>query len=571
MSIPPVLPRVGRYLAFILLCPRFLLPGRWHWLRYYPPVVPDELLLSRWSGSEWPDYQRWIDRNDRMDLRRWRRLHQRARSRPPAASISIVTPVFNTPPAILQECILSVRMQTSPYWEWILVDDASASPETRAVLASPFVRDPRIRIFSTGGGRPAGISAATNLGIARARGEFVVFLDHDDRLALETVQVLEETLAADPDLDIVYSDRDMLSPQGRRYMHLMKPDWSPETLLSGNYVFHLLCYRKSLIGRVGGLRGEYDGSQDYDLILRCMEHTDRIAHVRRVLYHWRQHPASVSLDDGAKSFAFDAGVRALRDALRRRGIDGRVEEEGNLWRGHYRVRLPFPPPAAADRILLPPESGGQGYAAQVRAARCTGRPYLLIRDGEVTPADTGAEPELLSWLRLEKVGLVTGRTLDARGRNVYAGAVLTRRGTLLRPYHGFPAAEPGYMAVTSIVRNLSVPDPFCLAVRRELWERLGGLDPAFQSPWAMLDFALRALASGWRIVYVPSARFECREDPWVGRFPERDRAVFASRWRAWVRRGDPAYNPNLSESSDRYELALETSTQGDRPKTLDEG
>ncbi len=560
--------RAGRYLFSLFPGSRILQPGRWRWLRYYPAVVPEEGLLRCWSRSEWPDYQRWIDCHDIVSLRQWRERHHQAK--PPGVGISIVTPVHETPAEILRQCILSVRMQTSPYWEWILVDDASQSPETRAVLDSPLCRDPRIRVFDTGRRRPRGISAATNVGIEKARGDFIVFLDHDDRLAWDAIQSLAEVLEDDPRLDILYSDRDMLSPQNRRTMHLMKPDWSPETLLSGNYVFHLMAYRKRLIQQVGGLRSDYDGSQDYDLILRCAERTDRVRHIPRVLYHWRQHAASVSLDDGVKAYAFDAGVRALTDALRRRGLQGAVSEDPGLWRGHYRISLPRTGREEIARILLSRDLTGEKYARLILSDPALGRQgsYLLIRPEEVEPMDDEAESELVSWLTLRNVGLVTGRTLDRQGRNLYAGAILSRTGEIRRPYYDFPAEEPGYMAVTSILRNLSVPDPFCVAIRRDLWEGLGGLDSRYRGPHGMVDFALRAQARGWRILYVPSARFQCQHDPWAGRFLEEDKARFTGEWWMWLQQGDPAYNPNLSESSDRYELDLESdeSTSKDLPQ-----
>ena len=559
MSFSQTLRRAGRYLAFLLLRPCFLSTNRWHWLRFYPAVVPDEELLEHWARSEWPDYQTWIDQNDRMDRQRWLQLHRKARANPPGPAITIVTPVFNTPARVFEECILSVRMQTSPYWEWILVDDASQKPETQRVLASPWCRDPRIRLFTTGGTCPRGISAATNLGIDQARGDFIVFLDHDDRLALDAIQALAETLSAEPELDIVYSDRDMLSPANLRYMHLMKPDWSPETLLSGNYIFHLMCYRKCLIRQLGGLRSECDGSQDYDLILRCIERTTRVRHIPKVLYHWRQHSASVALDDSTKTYAFEAGVRALEDALRRRGIRGEVSERQDLWRGHYQVRLPRPREDTITRILLPRDLSGDRYVSRVVGDPENGanRPYLLIRREDVEPLDSETEQELVSWLALKDIGVVTGRTLDGESRNLYAGGILGREGGILRPYHGFSADEAGYMAVTTIVRNLCAPDPFCVAIRREVWQSLGGLSSRYQGAYGLLDFALKAVASGWRILYVPSAVFQCRTDTWAGQFMDQERVTFENRWREWLRQGDPTYNPNLSLYSDRYELALD--------------
>lgn len=281
--------------------------------------------------------------------------HRLAKKAKGNIKISIVTPVFNTEPQILESCIFSIRAQTSPFWELILVDDNSTSPKTHSVLNSRICRDPRIRILFSQPGAPSGISAATNRGIEASRGDYIVFLDHDDRLAPEALQRLIATLEEEPGLDIVYSDRDMISPGGKRFMYLMKPDWSPDSLFAGNYIFHLMCYRRSLVRQVGMLRSDYDGSQDYDLILRCMEQNPQVKHLPEVLYHWRQHDQSVAMADNAKAYAFEAGMAALRDALKRRNLIGTVGENTSLWRGNYQVRLDLPAQKDIGTITLPLE------------------------------------------------------------------------------------------------------------------------------------------------------------------------------------------------------------------------
>ncbi|MCU7857080.1 MAG: glycosyltransferase, partial [Candidatus Thiodiazotropha sp. (ex Lucinoma borealis)] len=174
----------------------------------------------------WPDYQCWIDAHSINTVQEWERARQQCQTFDQSLSISIVTPVFNTGVDILRECILSVRYQTSPYWQLILVDDGSTDEETLSVLNSSLCDDPRIHVMlnehSSGG-----ISAASNRGIAEASGHYIAFLDHDDRLATDAIQQFYDALQINPAIDILYSDRDMISTDGRRFMHLMKPDWSP--------------------------------------------------------------------------------------------------------------------------------------------------------------------------------------------------------------------------------------------------------------------------------------------------------------------------------------------------------
>ena len=551
-----LIPRAARYLFYLAFKSPFV-AKRWHWLRYYPPITPNDALLVKWSQSEWPDYQRWIDRHTIHTCQQWQSLRRLAT--PPGPKISIVTPVYNTDPEVLKECILSVRMQTSPYWEWLLIDDASQNRETRSVLASPYCRDPRIRLLETNRNCPQGISAATNLGINLAQGDFIVFLDHDDRLALDAIQNLIKFLSQHPATDIVYSDRDMLSPENKRFMHLMKPGWSPENLFSGNYLFHLMAYRKSLIQQVGGLRSEYDGSQDYDLILRCMEYTDKIEHIPKVLYHWRQHSNSVALNDNAKSYAFNAGIRALEDALSRRKISGTVSEIKTLWRGNYRVQLPLPDQEKITKVILPTDITPEKYTeiVQNRLLIEQSQSYILISHQACQPIDAQAEQQLASWLTLKNIGMASGKVLGKSGQLHYAGGILTKEGKLLRPYQGFSSEEPGYMAVTAIVRNISAPNPYCVMIHRELWEQLGGFNPVFRGAHGLLDFALRGLALGWRIVYEPHAVFKLLAEPLPEIFMENEQPVFRNHWQEWLNKGDPAYNPNLSQHSRHYELAIE--------------
>lgn len=400
---------------------------------------------------------------------------------------------------------------------------------------------------------------ASNRGIENTKGDYIIFLDHDDRLAPEAIQEVSKAIAQDSDLDIVYSDRDMISPGGKRFMYLMKPAWSPETLYSGNYIFHLMCYRKNLLQKVGNLRPEYDGSQDYDLILRCMEYHPKVKHISRVLYHWRQHEQSVAMNDEAKSYAFNAGIRALKDAVQRRKIMAKVSEITSLPRGIYQLRLPSPKQETIGLITLKKEMPPDKYRETILASEIIERgkqPYILIHHEDYNEQHPQALEVMASWLQMESVGMVSGCLLDSSGEFAYAGITYDSKGQLLFPYSGYPAEEPGYMAVTKIIRNISGPNPFSVGIRRELWEQLGGFNNRYKGPHALLDFALRALQKNWRIVYNPQAVFRCTTNSLKEPFPEEDVSKFKKNWNQWLCDGDPYYSPNLSRASDCYELNL---------------
>ncbi|ABN56126.1 MULTISPECIES: glycosyltransferase [Methanoculleus] len=244
---------------------------------------------------------------------------------------SIVVPVYNTPPDLLNKAVRSLQLQWYPHWELILVDDASPSKETKRCLSK--INDPNIKVFTHPQNK--GISGATNTAISHSTGDYVVLLDHDDELTEDCLFELALCINRD-DPDYIYSDEDKIDEKGYFTEPHYKPDWSPDTMMSTMYVCHVSCIKKSLLEEVGGLRSDYDGCQDWDLILRIVEKTDRISHIPKVLYHWRIIPGSTSADIGAKSYVLDASRRVREDALKRRGLLGTVEplEQVN---GYFRV------------------------------------------------------------------------------------------------------------------------------------------------------------------------------------------------------------------------------------------
>lgn len=511
------------------------------------PMLDDYLghLLPAWARSCWPDYDRWLETNSLNNMSAWRAQREEARSWEHCPLISLVTPVFNTDPVQLAECIDSVRFQTYPEWQLCLADDGSSRNETVALLEHRTERDARIQVSRLAGN--GGICTATNNALKMAQGTYVVFLDHDDRLTPDALFHIARTLRENPAADILYSDKDMISEQGQRFMHLFKPDWSPETLLSGNYLFHLMAYRRSLLERLGGIDPRYEGSQDYALILRAADENPLVAHIPHVLYSWRQHARSVSLRTDDKSYAFDAGLRALSDTLQRRGLKGNAEEIPHLWKGNYRVRLQ-PPPAGRVEILHLPEETGMTRYRELLNARFDATPcdFLVVLGQEVTP-DADAIDELISWFQVEAVGMVTGKVMDPHGCILHAGMVQRPNGLPLSLFQGFAETEPGYMAATSVTRNVSAPHPYCVALRQKFWQSMAGMSREFTGPHALLDLALRGLDVGHRCVFNPFAKFRAGSVwPDGTHWPDSDRILFQHRWGESLQQGDRYYSPHLS-------------------------
>lgn len=520
------------------------------WRRFFfssraqpPAIYPTEADLKRWACSEWVEYQAWLFHHSFVSLYQWQTLRQAALdwSNPPL--ISLLIPIFNTPPEYLRECIYSVQTQIYPHWEVCLVDDGSDNPATLTCLNDLVASDNRLRRRRLPHNQ--GICQATNQALTMARGDYIAFLDHDDRLSPDALYYVVDKIREAPETDIIYSDRDMLSPAGLRFMHLLKPGWSPETLLSGNYLFHLVVYRRGLLDGLDGVRVGFEGSQDYDLILRAADYHPQVQHLPKVLYHWRQHAQSVAQVHNVKAYAYTAGLQALQDTLARRQLTGEVSENTALWRGNYRVRLtPLSPTQYAILTL----STLVQYAEQVNQAFIQNPQVtcLIVLGPGLEPLDSAALTELTAWLQISRVGLVTGKVLDENLRILHAGLVQRRQGVPLAVYADFPEDTPGYMAVTASIRNLSTPHPACCALKRSLWQTLNGLDPTYQGPHALMDFALRALAQQMRVVYTPFARFMTREWQTPDQWPDRDRQRFVEQWLEWLIQGDPYYSPHLT-------------------------
>ena len=292
--------------------------------------------------------------------------------------ISVLTPVHDPPLPMLEEAIASVRNQTYPHWELCLVDDGSTNPEITTALQRHAASDPRIHL--TRHATAHGISDATNAALTLATGDYIALLDHDDTLTPDALQHIADRIATDPTLDMLYSDEDIVL-DGRRVWAHLKPAWSPDTLRTNGYTCHLGVYRRALVQEIGGFRTEFNGSQDVDMILRLTERTDRIAHVPRILYHWRAHPDSTAAG-GTKPYAYVAARNAISAHLGRVGLDGDV---GFGPPGLYRVAHRVDPALTVDLVLAVetvrgPRRGG-GFVAGpapprlARGARRTGRSH----------------------------------------------------------------------------------------------------------------------------------------------------------------------------------------------------
>lgn len=463
-------------------------------------------------------------------------------------TISICVPVYNPHAVWLEEALASVRAQTYDRLEVCLADDCSSYTGVPALLDRLAAEDPRVRTTSrTVNG---GISAATNDALALATGEFVAFLDQDDLLAPQALYRVVAHLQDHPETDLFYCDEDLLSRYGMRWQPYFKPDWSPDTLLSFNYITHLVVARRALVTEVGGLRPQFDGSQDHDLLLRLSERTDAICHIDDVLYTWRQSPTSTALHSSAKPAAHDATVAAVGDALRRRGIAGRVEL--GRFGGGVVVRCEPPPPApttvivttqgqaehpaaitALDRVAggtvdvvlaaaegsvpanVVRQLGGRGHRilelpgqpkrAELinAAASVSSADYLVTLDGGVAVDGDDWVDSLLGLCALTGVGAVGVRMVTNRGQPWHEGVAVGSFGVARITSGKDDFVGIRIRELLGSTRDVSAVSGLCAMATRVAWDKVGGWDASVADVAADVDFCLRLGRAGYRVVYTP--------------------------------------------------------------------
>jgi GT2 family glycosyltransferase len=569
-------------------------------------------------------YVEWIRRYDELDPGRLQRLSLQARDLPIQATISVVMPVYNTPERFLRESIESVLAQIYPHWELCIADDASSEPHVRRILEEYAARDPRIRVeYRQENGH---ISRATNTAIEMARGDFVGFLDHDDVLRPHALACVAAAANEFPEAKVLYSDEDKLNSRGERCEPYFKTAFSPDLLRSHNYMCHFAVHRREFLMSLGGLRPGYEGAQDYDLALRAVERVSpaQIVHVPRVLYHWRKLPGSTASGKDEKSYALAAALRAIHEHLGRTGREGEAMESVDC-PGMVRVRYRVPEPHPFVSLIIPTRNGLallrrclesvrsrtdydryeivvldngsdeadllayldglklSGVARVIRddgpfnfsrinneAAKAAHGDILLFLNNDVEVISAGWLREMISHAVRPDVGAVGARLWYPNDTLQHGGLILVR-GIAGHAHRDFERGELGYFGRAALIQNFCGVTAACLAVRRELFEEVGGFDESLAVAFNDVDLCLRLIAAGYRNVWTPYAELYHRESATRGyegtpeqraRF-RRESEQLQKRWSERLDR-DPFLNPNLSIDSEALSLAFPPRLDADR-------
>jgi GT2 family glycosyltransferase len=569
-----------------------------------PYRLPQKLAQTVWKkrGRKWgkptpvasSEYQKWFERH-RASAQDLKRMRDEARAFALRPLISVITPVFDTPVQRLQEAVESVLAQAYENWELVLVDDGSTATELLRMLQSIAARDQRIVMASLG--KHGGISAASNHGLALARGEWVTFLDHDDVLEPDALFQVLKALQTHPDVDLIYSDEDKLADDGFE-APVFKPDWSPDFFLSYNYLGHLTAVRRDLVEKAGGFRSEFDSAQDYDLLFRVIELTNRIHHIPRVLYHWRRSESSSAISVRQKPGQLEASRLAVEEHLKRRGEPAHVAVD---WRTHafcvrrellelrrisviirsrhdgeerlkrcvetltaqtsypnYEVVIVHADkkfPEAATRFshrLLYLSDAADDSTAKNQAVQQTDSPWLLFLDDGIEVIEPDWLTIMAEHVQRPEVGAVGARLLNASGAVEHAGIVVGANNIAQLAYRGFPAEHAGAAnRQLQLTRNCSAVSSACILTRREIFQEVGGFDANLSGALADVDLCLKIRRAGYLIVYTPFARLCWHHAP--GKIDMAGQGIMEQRW-AGVLHGDPYYNPNLSRERADFSL-----------------
>jgi len=532
--------------------------------------------------------------------------------------ISVVMPVHDTPKSWLTDAVESITNQSYSHWELLIIDDGSKAAETKAILDG--LDHPQITVIPST--RNLGISAATNLGIKSASGDYVAFLDHDDRLALGALaEVAGEIIRSKADVlytdEIIFGDASTSVDTAYFGHPHLKPDYSPALLLSHNYITHLLVVRKKLLDEVGGTRSEFDGAQDYDLLLRLTEKTDKVTHIPKPLYHWRQSAQSTALDSAAKPAAHHRAQKALEQTLSRRAIHGRVltANRPHYFRVQHEIigeplvsiiipfrdqpRLLFECIDALNRCTryqnyevigidnssedeltkelmarLPNQlrvrfhrfSGPFNFSAIVNfgVQQAKGE-HIVLLNNDIQVINNDWLEAMLEHSQHPSIGAVGAKLFYPDNTIQHAGIIVGIGGYAGHSHKHRAGNDPGYFNRLNIVQNVSAVTGAMLMCKKSIYEKVGGFDAEnFAIAGNDVDFCLRLAETGLRNVFTPYAMAYHAEsisrgyedDPEkMARF-DAEKQRFRVRHAGVLQAGDPYYNPNFRLDTEGFDIKL---------------
>jgi len=537
-----------------------------------------------------------------------------------APLFSIVVPLFNTKPEYLKAMIQSVCEQTYSNWELCLADGSQTDALQGQVVAFAEKQGVSSKVKYIFLGENKGIAGNTNAAISMASGDYIVLGDHDDLFDPAALYECVKALNDDPLIDVIYTDEDKLDEKtGQLFDPHFKSDMNIDLLCSVNYICHMFVFSREIKEKVGGFESIYDGAQDHDFILRCVEAAKRVYHIPRILYHWRFYLGSTSMNPESKRYAFENGCKAVEAHYKRLGIPAKVEMGQKF--GLYRANYEWPGQEPLLSILIPNKDhiddlekciesllnnnlyqnfeiiliennstqqstfvyydtlqkdqrlkgklqivyyeGGFNYSAinNYGATFARGEYYLLLNnDTEILSKD--ALKRMMDVARRADVGIVGAKLLYPDDTMQHGGVIIGLGGVAGHAFHDKPCHDQGYFFRNLCAQDLSAVTAACLLVKKEAFDKVGGLEEEYAVAFNDIDFCLKVRKEGYLVVYEPEAvlyHYESKSrgqedtEEKVKRF-NKEIQLFQMRWTEILENGDPYYNPNLSLDGEDYTL-----------------
>lgn len=550
------------------------------------------LLYEKATHKDQKDYERWLERHKITEAIREVQKETVFDKQP---CFSIVVPLYKTQEKYLKELVESIKGQTYSNWELCLSDGSGGDSPLKEILKELEHSDSRIKVISSK--ESLQIAENTNAAIDIATGDYIVFADHDDILSVDVLYECTKCINENQEVDMIYSDEDKVSMDGQTYFEPhFKPDLNMDLLCSVNYFCHLVVVKRQLLEQAGKLNGEYNGAQDYDFVLRCVENTDAVYHIPKILYHWRAHMDSTAENPESKRYAFEAGRRAIQKHYERIGLkDAYVEE--TAYPGTYRTRYKYADKPKVSIIIdeitkkellgktlqsikandypdyeviivdctekkeiekfvekyqdkrIRVKRGEKIWTAAKRkneGAGCAEGEYLIFLAGNAEYADKEGISELVSVAMRSDVGVVGTRSYYKNGTVEHAGCVIGMNGTAGSLFEHTLRGENGYFSHIVTQMQYSAVAGACMMVKKDIFEKVNGFDEDYKGELGKVDLCLKIRNKHMSVVYNPYVKVmrwsnELRNN-------ENDEKLFKKQWAEILEKDDPYYNKNLSLS-----------------------
>lgn len=539
--------------------------------RYY---LAYEKNLEKAEKDELTDYEKWMMKNNLSDQEYEKEKKTKFRKRP---KISIVVPLYNTNTDFFRELLYSIHLQTYSNWELCLAD---GSKEKLTQIEKMCENDKRIKYRFLNENK--GISGNTNEAIKMATGDFIALLDHDDMLSLDALYEIVKAINENKNVDFIYSDEDKFHfIDEPRFMPHFKPDFAPDTLRANNYICHFSVAKKSLLESVGLFNSEFDGAQDYDLILRVTEKAKKIVHIPKILYHWRVHPSSTAMNTEAKPYAFEAGKKAILSHLARIGLKGKVSDginTGTYVIDYELIENPKVQVLVIDRnnaestdecknsiisntnyknyeikvVNVNNQNIGKVINESLKNIDCE---YVILVESSLRVLTENWIEKMLGYVKRDDIGIVGVKTYynysEKRVQN--AGIILDKEEGIIKLFDGFVENEYGYFARESLIQNLNAVSGNCFLFKKSLIDNIGYFSEEYKDSFYDIDFCLRTRNCGKLIVFNPYIKLEFIEKNDNLKTNSEDKKIFMEKWNEKLSK-DEYFNINFDTKSNIYEL-----------------